>query len=714
MCECVSVEFVERIRETQRDLACEWSMNCVEKKFREEQYAELEEAFEAILARQKRHYMLVYMIQVFYTKREWPEFFYSFARVQEAFESVSMMYASVDKLFARAVSAEDPGVIDAITFSVIPCYCDFFFTDFGIQRFVQFVESIKDETLRCKYARVAFVSPGFLNFIELVFRSFLSPIVGQNSTPTIILLASKFKENWQSHISKLPSVVIELIKRDQIPEVLLTKAVFEIALQDTEYARLYGFIDDNQTIRPDLLEILRGLLTYPSTSTILNDLVFMTMRAKSEIPLLVEDDRTAVPGLFDRRLLSDVDFNAVAALSVNGQIATPLSYQVRSWRMPGVAEESIHNQVELTMVGQGQKCEAALRHLLQKADPIPKFSVVPEGMSIYEFFDMYIVKRGPRLELNTRREYVNALETYHVFDSEASVIAVLNKVKLERKKEIRALSAFTKILEISQRLEECGKDSCLRVQSLQDYISVVRLLGHYGTSRQDVKDYFEKPGYLLSDFLELSQYVAKNGPAYMRIRPQQRNIYRYLTAGFNFDVFRQVRSNLTPADIQITHYIAENTEEMLIKCFYPDGKVQEPVQGKFDKRNYMYTRCQELKRQDELIEIFKSACEESNPLRKAREMDRGIGMAIAFMSQGFPPNAEIGADETLPMTLAYLIIVNPPFTGSNLVYLHQYCSTEFGGEISDYSSRSLTSIMALCNQIEGLDIRKYTEAMTSE
>ena len=121
----------------------------------------------------------------------------------------------------------------------------------------------------------------------------------------------------------------------------------------------------------------------------------------------------------------------------------------------------------------------------------------------------------------------------------------------------------------------------------------------------------------------------------------------------------------------------------------------------------MYTRCQELKKQDELIEIFKGACEESNPLRKAREMDHGIGMAIAFMSQGFPPNAEIGADETLPMTLAYLIIVNPPFTGSNLVYLHQYCSTEFGGEISDYSSRSLTSIMALCNQIEGLDIRKY-------
>ena len=710
MCECVSVEFVERIRETQRDLACEWSMNCVEKKFREEQYAELEKAFEAILARQKRHYMLVYMIQMFYTKREWPEFFYSFARVQETFESVSMMYTSAEKLFERAVAADDPGVIDAMTFSIVPCYCDFFFTDFGIDLFVRFVESVRDETLRCQYARVAFVSPGFLNFIELVFKSFLSPIVGQNTTPTIVLLASKLKENWQNHISKLPSVVIELIKRDQTPEVLLTKAVFEIALQDAEYARLYGFIDDNQTIREDLLETLRGLLTYPSTSTILNDLVFMTMRAKSEIPLLVEDDRTAVPGLFDRRLLSDVDFNASAALSVNGRMAPPLSYKVRSWRMPGVAEESIHNQAELTMVGRGQKCEAALRHLLQKADPIPKFSVVPEGMSIDEFFDVYIVKRGPRLELNTRREYMNALEAYHVFDSEASVIAVLNKVKLERKKEIRALSAFTKILETSQRLDECGTDSCIRVQSLQDYISVVRLLAQYGTSRQDVKDYFKKPAYLLNDFLELSQYVAKNGPAYMRIRLQERNIYRYLTAGFNFDIFRQVRADLTAADIQITHYMAENTEEMLIKCFYPDGKVQEPVQGKFDKRNYMYTRCNELKKQDELIEVFKGACEESNPLRKAREMDRGIRMAITFMGQGFPPNAEIGADETLPMTLAYLIIANPPFTVSNLVYLRQYCSTDFGGEISDYSSRTLTSLIAICNQIQGLDIQKYIDS----
>lgn len=706
MSDSVSRAFVDRFRDAQRELRCEWSMNLIEKQFREKQYKVLEAGYEKALGHQKRHYILVYMIMHFYKTGHWPSFFYSFVREQVAFDPVVLVYPDPQKLMnnAKLVDVSNEELVDAVTFSTLPCYCDFFFTEFGINLFVKFLNSVEENKLRFAYARSVFVSPGFLNFIELVLKPVLSPIVCDNTAVTTEYVAVTIKEKWQLHTSKIPHVVIKVLQAEKIPTTALSQAFFEIALQSSEYARLYGLIEANQSINETFLVQLRSLLTDGSDQTILDDLVFMTVRAKSDVPILGEYDRVNVPSLFQPRLFSIFDFNAVSALAMNGSFVAPMFYKMFSCQMEGEKkEESVHNMAEQTMLRQSIDPKAELRHLLQSADPIPNFKVIPEELTVEQFFENYLVRRGSRSTLNRRREYMNVLKTQNVVESETAALAVLANVHLDRKKEIRALSAFTKILTAYSDLSGMTAGAREQIQNLFDYICVSGLLDSYGKIYPTIDEYFTTPNLHLDVHREMCHYIEQKGPAYLQARPYIFNVYQYLTSQFTFERFRAMRADLISYDVHVTQYLAGAVDNAVIKCFYPKGEVIEPTPGKFDKWYFIYNKVRELKKQDYLIDIIVQACNESSPMRKAKELDRGIGSAISFVHEGFP-GGELGEDEKLPMSLAFLIICNPPFLVSNLVYIQEFLSCDYDVSIGNLAMRPLGVLCALCRHVPDLNI----------
>jgi hypothetical protein len=71
--------------------------------------------------------------------------------------------------------------------------------------------------------------------------------------------------------------------------------------------------------------------------------------------------------------------------------------------------------------------------------------------------------------------------------------------------------------------------------------------------------------------------------------------------------------------------------------------------------------------------ILQRACLESNPLRKAREIIRGLMRVRALCVSQFLGSADVGEDEFMPVQIAYFYIANQPYMVSNFVFLHEVC-----------------------------------------
>jgi hypothetical protein len=315
------------------------------------------------------------------------------------------------------------------------------------------------------------------------------------------------------------------------------------------------------------------------------------------------------------------------------------------------------------------QAEASLRHLLQLSDPLPKFKAAPEGLDLRQFFWDYLLRRGPLTSFRLRYDAIKVLEQVFKFTDEAGILEALGHATLERKKEIRALSAFTSITEKYTKLDAFVRPILNDVRNV--FMSGdIFLACHQVLGQSKAVEYFSRdPNAAVTDYTKVCGPVRdqfKNFPAAVEIA------FSYVTLKFNFTRFRASRPELAAYDEGIGNLLAENGH-VLTADLFPQAPVKP---GKWDKAKFLLDNVKALKTRDYILDIVRTAALESNLFRKMREFQRGIMMAQKFIADKVPAQEMLGADEFLPIQIATMIAAAPQFIVSNYVYLVEFCGAE--------------------------------------
>jgi hypothetical protein len=640
-------------------------MNRVETHFREEQYDKsLVKGYLAVQETHKRHYMSIYLYLYYFrsSPRRFPDVILSFLAAPQI-ESRKFHFASLPEILDSISSVSGDELIDGLTFTGLPCRFDFFFTEWGIDHFIDLLSRITDASIKNRLARMAFVSPAFLSFVSEVFCPILSPLISKPA-PAADILASSITQRWRCYVNMIPAVVVKLLTTEKHPEQTLSAGFFETALTP-ENARLFGLVRFFQTIASPLLSVLKNLLTFSGDSSILTRLIELT-RAAVPTPLLTETERNNVPSLFQSVLLSDFDTNAYTSLQTHSPFRFPLSYRLRS-AMPDDEDEFSCdlNRLDQTMLVTDRP-EVHLRHLLQAADPIPRFLSVPKGLTIIDFFNRYLVNRGPSESVLMRAKAVAVLQKLCRSFSESSIVSTLRNVSLERKKEICALSAFTSIANLYTGLDADGLNARTDVQRVLYSVLVGELLeGKFRA--KPMAEYVNSPVDLARTFIQLSKLIEASG-AYRHSPFTPVLVYGYLTREFSFEAFRGLRPALGELDAKLGESLGERAGQAI------DALLNTTRKSKYDMLTAILG---EIRKQDEIMEILRAAFTEENPIAKVGLAMRSFNGMRKCVAESVL-SEDLGADEIWPLLACFIIIVNPPFCMSNWVYIHDFCDGEVG------------------------------------
>jgi hypothetical protein len=641
-------------------------MNTVEKKYREFQYASLETNYLATLSNQKDHFMLVYMLlyQLYAPERDFPPYY---AKVLEKapFPTETSACPPRDQIFEKINDQVPQQLVDVLTFSLIPTYCSFFMTMRGVSDFSHLLDQLSPH-LQEIYVRAAFVSPFFLTFVADVFRPIISPLLPQGNPPPRDELCAQIRRRWSQNLRSLPPVIGSIFTRPNAQR-LLSNGFFAHALRP-ETAKIFGLCEYYQTPSPALMEELRMLLTGDSREQILRNLIDLSTWEPGESPgLLDEEDVKAVPSLFQPVLLSTLDRRCLETL-VNRRPFVPLGPS--DWAVSAVSAheriESEHIQIELTMANQ-TRAEAYLRHLLQMADRLPKFKSVPPDIDLREFFQDFLVRRGPMSTFKKRHEAVKFLETIIGFSSETAILEPLSQTTLERKKEIRALSAFTSITERYMKLDAACRSLRLDIENVFVSGDIFISCHQHMQSQKTVEFYSKDPDALVADYIKLSGPIREQ---WRRFESALEIAFTYVTFRFNFSRFRASRPELARYDQQLAEFLVAHGSDVL--KVLTDGAYD----NKPEKSNVLLQRINGLREKVYVLDILRAAALESNLFRKMREFGKGVLAAQKVVADKFPPAQPAGPDELVPAQVAAIIFAMPHFIVSNYVYIVEFCGSE--------------------------------------
>jgi hypothetical protein len=666
----ISLSFIERIRQTQYTLQCEWSMNRVETTYRKQQYDRMLSSFVDCLALQKRHYMLVYQILNLLRSpnRPLPPYWTSILATVPA-EVSEAPYPPIERIFQKLPRCRDPEVIDALTFCGIPPYFSFFMTSFGIRAFLDLLEPFQEQpSLYDCYARMAFASPLFISFASDVFQPILSPLLPDRPIPPFEGLSRRIQERWKRALPTMPPVVSRLLESASDPERTLSNSFFDVAL-DCQRAKVFGLVDYSRDLTEELVILLRALLTIESKFNILGALVSLTTSGVAcRFALFTDSDRQTVPALFQPVLLSTFDFNAWAAVQLPGsQFVQPSVYEVRAYLHTGEEETfCIHNANEATMAVDHFRVDAALRHLLQDADPIPRFKSLPRKLSIKDFFVDFLLRRGPRETFARRYDNLTTIQWKSgLFSDESKILAALSHTPLTRKKEIRALSAFTALWDT---FVQANKETQLARDAIQEVfysLPVFRWCRKYVTTPFPL--YVRNPGALNADLRSL---LEKWNIEPLFSTSQSEIIYSFLSREISFEAFRKTMPQIRRLDEELNTLFSQNADALCNDMF-----PFTPVKGQWNKNQWLRERLNDLKTQTEYFDRVCFAATESAPICKLREFGRAFGMVRRSFVENCPPSKELGEDELLPALIGFVILANPPGLVSNLVFICEFCGS---------------------------------------
>jgi hypothetical protein len=655
-----STELIDALRAAQIDLQSSAGISRVEISYNQLKFSDFKSRFVDLSLKLKRHYIMMYLLFNFYrTRRPIVQSLWSCVasslECKPYTESIPEYITLVG--YFRDLSVGE--FVDGLTFGVIPAYCSFFFTEFGVSAYMSVLDTVKDTpAVYDAIARGAFFSPLFLNFITVVFSPFLPQLLSHTAKIPIEYIQVHITQHWTESFSVLPEVVIMALNHSTDPCRTLSASFFELALSQ-DGAKIFSLIEFYQTMSKQLLDALSTLLTFKSSKNILRHLLPpSTQSGLLALRLLSGKDAAAFRGLLEHRVISSMDLALLNALTQPGKrkkFSLPDKYEVF------VVERSMPAWDTRTRVSPVLPSSASLplARLLQACDAIPKFESAP-ALSERAFVQSFLVQRGPWATLPLREVLARQL-TSDLRELCAGVAA-------HNDAHIRSSSLLTRF---TDQLRKAADDAGPVVQVTLRHFTAVRMdfAGASNAWKADLKRYASEVTRLEGDFV---RFIEKY-PAEITGLPESKEIvYAYLTKDFDFSRFRIARNEqLGTHDCRMEELLKlERSRDMLLDQIFvmaQDGKKSEVMEN---LKELIKTK---LSKEVDVLTLIERGFSESSPLRKINLIWQGMIRAVEFCKEVFPPTEDIGANQTIPIFQALFIIAKPPALLCNFVYLHDFC-----------------------------------------
>ncbi|KAH0788651.1 hypothetical protein GPJ56_007333 [Histomonas meleagridis] len=516
-------------------------------------------------------------------------------------------------------------------------------------------------------------------------------------------IGASIKQRWKSNTNIIPPYIIKLLKirrHDIKPADVLFNGFFAEATSppkgNVSLIQISCLVDFFQSPSTHLIQAIRDILTPGEPHSIINDLVDITIQSKSpHFKFISTKDRNNAPALFSSHVISSIEYTFLSKSFRTIDNLQYIPYATKPKNL--IVEDSIHNLKEVTMVKSNFKPEVSLRHLLKKSDSIPYFSETPLGLTTEGFVNAYLVQMGPPETLLSRQEEANMLNMLCGFDNEANLIRTLSKVVLERKKEIRALSAYTSITTSILSIGQLTSDTRIRVFNvLLHYLIYTELFKSNNNinNEQRTIQYMNDPKLFLDDYQQIIIKGKNELPKYLITKTYPEICYSILTSSFNFQYFQETHSELSEYDNQLSSIISTMATPFVQEQF---PLPTEPYDvNKKPKKVILRELVEKLRDEFEIWENIILAFMEINPIRKISLLKNAFDMVYKYFSTNCPPSMELGADEYTPIFITCFLYSNPYGMLSNYVFINDFaCAQVFGGMFSYPTSQ----MMASCKSI---------------
>lgn len=381
-----------------------------------------------------------------------------------------------------------------------------------------------------------------------------------------------------------------------------------------------------------------------------------------------------------------------------------------------IKDETKSNSIEMTIRDNPVDITPSLRHLLQNSDPLPNFKEVPH-MTIEEFFNEYLVRRGPSDSLPQRKKNYKIIFSLLQKREDSRINQILNslpKTALQQDKQIQTLAIASLVkkkidainslyLEIDNSMDILDnaillnkKESEVYFQKFKsglniDYIKNPKLFENdvqINVKNLD-KKIFSKPSIVLMKMIDKTE--DKSEKNIFRLG-KAKIIYRPLFLDFanSSNVLIQLDSKLN----YLLKNFGTNIVESIFKTVFPLPNESKHKELKFKFLIQKVNRIPKIRK--EILEIAVNAFDDYSIIRKVELYNKFLREINIYINEEKPDYVgDIGPDELNPITSAIVIYANPSCIASNLKILMVLISKFTKSDITDLVTSTIVSISSV-------------------
>lgn len=703
--------------------------------------------------------------------------------------------------------------IDTLTFSIIPSYYNFFWTDYSIKslyKMFSYVNQKENDEFYDNLARVAFLTPNFIRFSELCFQPAFSKILSSHVSVRNINKENLIRDiqfNIKEYQNFIPDETLVVLACSSNPLRTLVNSFFKIALSTPISSQIYGFFhySYNKKKYESFLNFLREIFSskyYDSyIKSIMDAITCDTVVEKSptifsrykEIKkmyaslfedvddfneindevqelnefqlklddnnsqddlgsfLLDDDEGTTLfrltsslfensqnkiadlqkiepienkyhlfslsnifnnKEIFQTKLLSsiDIDYIKIASGSLKRfKLPKKIQYynDYKSEYQNNIIQASVS---ESTRIGRAFLIAPMIRHLLQRADPIPTFKSVPTNFKISDFIYSFLVKRG---EISYRQEremqfnqMISMIPSNRL--DEKTVKSALSCISFKRMNPIRLLSNFTSIEMKLQRMNDMIDTQFSEIQVVIEAND--KLYEKFTALRRPI-EYIKTPSFLAEDFDSSVQKITLI-PDFNQTRNFPKILFASISEKVDIVTFAAQRDKTKKLPRPLKEY-DEKFKEKAVQHFLDflrDEFYSHCTNSSFSQFNewsYLASKISSVPvEKNEILEILNDAFQESSLMRKVERISIAMNLFFKHLSSGFPPNKILDSDQLTPSSIALILCANPPMAITNLAYLHDMMPTEldvsniFGGFATTFPNYLKFTVAQIIPELE--------------
>lgn len=712
--------------------------------------------------------------------------------------------------------------VDIVTFSIIPSYFSFFWTELSIKNLFKFFNCLKKKVSANLYdslARIGFCTPFFLHFSQLCFQSVFSELTSTTCNLKNIQkeeLIQKIKYNAKMYQHFIPDETFVVLACSTDPLRTLTNAFFNVALSSMISAQAFGFFHFSCRPTKEALLFLKNMFDINQNNSYLLgflDAIFncdyrskngetkisrykeimikfseflndtseynekveeqkdlnefelkISQCSSSSIDNLSEFDKLNFDALTKRKLFhidsvpkvlfqndkfsfeniepvpnkyklfdlfdiyysqdilkikffSSIDVEFLKFMSGKAPVFNlPEKIEYFCDSKPGLNKFSKVTVDEKTVLSHAYIIAPLIRNLLQRADLIPLFKKEPPNLSLYDFFNRYLVKHGDLENLVDRaRNFEHIMIFFPDKSIDQNIIReALASTAFTRMKKIKALSTFSTI-EFKLKLLNASSQKQISMTRIVEEINN-KFLKQFKPFRYSF-EYPKSPKSFIEDYkLAIQKFNESKEPN--SIRFPQKVIFAILSEKIDLYSFSIQREKLKKFPISLKEYdemFNEQSSQRLlsfIKEYFPKTRKQpnqneyntQPLQRassainftprlrttEFNKNEYIMKKIMRVSvDKSDIVETMIEAFREPSIMRKIDLISFALTNFQLFIESDYPPNkGKLGSDEFTPAFAALIIFCNLPMTVTNYVFLHDMTTGDlpateiFGGYIS--------------------------------